>query len=129
MDGYKKENRLRVFAIPTTDEGKADFLETLKAIRAESTRGMKPPFRFAGRTITDIESEDGMLLGMGLEKTGQEHFDEFDNSQLCFYDVRRMERSRRDEWVQGLPENHHQVIYASDSAKAVRLETSLVEKD
>ncbi len=128
VERHKRENRLRVFAIPTSDEGKTDFLEALKAIRKESTRGMKPPFRFAGRTIIDIESVDGMRLGMGLEKIGQEHFEEFDNSQLCFYDVRKMERSRRSEWVRGLLENHHQVIYAGAPDKAVAFETSLLEE-
>jgi DcmR-like sensory protein len=129
VETYERANRLRVFAIPTSDEGKADFLETLKAIRKESTKGMTPPFRFAGRTIIDIESVPGMQLGMGLEKVGQDHFEEFDNSQLCFYDIRKMERTRRDEWVRGLLENHHQVIYASDPNKAVGFETSLLEEE
>lgn len=121
---YKKEDRLRIFRTERSDSGKADVLKTLRAIREESTRGMRPPFRFVGRTITDIESVDGMLLGMRLEKTGQEHFEEFDNSQLCFYDIRKMEPSRRDEWVRGLLESHHQVIYASDPGRAVAFETS-----
>ena len=125
---YKRDNRLRVFVIPSSDEGKADFLTTLKAIRRESTKGMSPPFRFAGRTITDIESVDGMTMGMGLEKIGQDHFEEFRNSQLCFYDIRKMERSRRSEWVRGLLENHHQVIYAGLPNKAVGFETYLLEE-
>ena len=128
VERYGKEERLRVFRIPTSDEGKRDFLETLKTIRRESTRGMRPPFRFAGRTITDIESVDGMVMGMGLEKIGQDHFEEFDNSQLCFYDIRKMERSRRSEWVRGLLENHHQVIYAGPPDRAVGFETSLLEE-
>jgi len=90
---------------------------------------MTPPFRFAGRTIIDIESVPGMQLGMGLEKVGLDHFEEFDNSQLCFYDIRKIERTRRDEWVRGLLENHHQVIYASDPNKAVGFETSLLEEE
>ncbi len=126
---YEKENRFRILHIPTSDDGKGDFLQTLKTIRAASTEGMKPPFRFAGRTIIDIESVFGMTQGLSLEKTGQEHFDEFDNSQLCFYDIRKMEPSRRDEWVRGLLENHHSVIYASDPGKAVAFETSLLEED
>ena len=125
----EKEGRLRVFVIPTSDEGKGDFLETLKTIRRESTMGMKPPFRFAGRTITDIESVDGMTMGMGLEKIGQDHFEEFDNSQLCFYDIGKMERSRRSEWVRGLLENHHQVIYAGPPNRAVGFDTSLLEEE
>ncbi len=129
VDRYEQANRLRIFHIPTSDEDKGDFLQTLKTIRAVSTKGMKPPFRFAGRTIIDIESVGGMIRGMGLEKTGQEHFEEFDNSQLCFYDIRKMERSRRDEWVRGLLANHHQVIYASSPNKAVGFETSLLEEE
>ncbi len=129
VDRYEQANRLRIFHIPTSDEDKGDFLQTLKTIRAFSTKGMKPPFRFAGRTIIDIESVGGMIQGMGLEKTGQEHFEEFDNSQLCFYDIRKMERSRRDEWVRGLLANHHQVIYASSPNKAVGFETSLLEEE
>ena len=50
---------------------------------------------------------------------GQDHFDEFGNSQLCFYDVRNLEPSRRSERVRGLLENHRQVIYASTPGKAV----------
>jgi hypothetical protein len=39
-----------------------------------------------------------------------------------------MERSRRSEWVTGLLENHHQVIYAAAPNKAVAFETSLLEE-
>ncbi len=126
---YKKQDRLRIFHTKNSESGKMDVMKTLRAIRAESTRGMKPPFRFVGRTISDIASVHGMLLGMHLEKTGQEHFEEFDYSQLCFYDIRKMERSRRDEWVKGLLESHHQVIYASDPDRAVAFETSWLEEE
>ena len=74
----------------------------------------------------DIESVDGMLRGMEVEKTGQEHFAEFDNAQMCFYDVRKLEQSKRDEWVKRLLENHDQVIYASTPGKAVAFETALL---
>jgi len=126
---YEKEKRLRIFLVPTSDSGKADALETLVAIRRESTKGMKPPFRSAGRTIIDIESVGGMEHGMALEKIGNDHFEEFDNSQLCFYDIRKMEPSRRDEWVTGLLQNHHSIIYASDPGKAVAFETRLLEEE
>jgi hypothetical protein len=128
VDRYVKESRLRIFH-PDPSIGKRDVLRTQRAMVAESTRGMKPPFRLAGRTIPDIESKNGMRLGMRLEKTGQEHFEEFDISLLCFYDVRKLESSRRDEWVGGLLENHQQVIYASDPDKAVGFETSLLEAE
>ena len=111
---------------PKPGKEKVDFLSVLRFLRSESAKGMKPPFRFVGRTIRDIESEAGMRSGLALEKIGQEHFAEFDNAQLCYYDLRKMERSKKDEWVKGLLENHHQVIYASKPDKAVAFETDLL---
>jgi MEDS: MEthanogen/methylotroph, DcmR Sensory domain len=129
VEGYLRENRLRIFDTRSMAIGEGDVLGAQKAITAECTRGMRPPFRFAGRTIPDIESVDGMLQGMQFEKTGQEHWLEFGISLLCFYDVRKLESSRRGEWVSGLLENHNQVIYASNPDKAVGFETSLLEEE
>jgi len=131
MDVHRleKQRRLRIFSIPGSDGGKMGAMQTLRAMRTMSTEGMRPPFRFAGRTIIDIESVGGMQQGMTLEKIGNDHFEEFDNSQLCFYDIRKMEPSRRDEWVRGILQNHNSVIYASDPGKAVAFETSLLEEE
>jgi hypothetical protein len=129
VDSYKKKNSLRIFYIERSDENKHDTLATLKRIREEATRGMKPPYRFAGRTITDTATVDGMTLGMTLEKTGHAHFGEFDNSQLCYYDISGIEPSRRDEWIRGLLNNHHHVIYASDPGRAVAFETDLLDEE
>jgi hypothetical protein len=70
-----------------------------------------------------------MQLGLGVEKSGHEHFDEFDNSQMCYYDISRIEQSRRHEWIRGLLKNHHHVIYASEPDKAVAFETILLESE
>lgn len=129
VDSYKKKNSLRIFNIERSDENKLDTLATLKRIRDDATRGMKPPYRFAGRTITDTATVEGMMLGMTLEKTGHEHFGEFDNSQLCYYDISGIEPSRRDEWIRGLLKNHHHVIYASDPGRAVAFETDLLDEE
>jgi hypothetical protein len=128
IDSYKRTNSLRVFYIERSDtNNKLDALRTLKSIREEATKGMKPPYRFVGRTITDTGTIDGMNLGMVVEKTGHEHFEEFNNSQLCYYDISGIEQSKRDNWIRGLLKNHHYVIYASEPDKAVAFETKLLE--
>jgi hypothetical protein len=128
VDSYKRTNSLRVFYIERSDtNNKLDALRTLKSIREEATKGMKPPYRFVGRTITDTGTIDGMNLGMVVEKTGHEHFEEFNNSQLCYYDISGIEQSKRDNWIRGLLKNHHYVIYASEPDKAVAFETKLLE--
>jgi hypothetical protein len=126
---FKRRNSLRIFRIEQSDQGKQDALATLKRIRDETTRGMKPPFRFVGRTITDTATIDGMKMGLTVERTGHENFEQFDCAQLCYYDISDLEQSRREEWIKGLLKNHHNVIYASDPDKAVAFETSLLEED
>ena len=129
VDSYKRTNSLRIFRIEIHDTNKLDALDTLKSIREEATRGMKPPYRFVGRTIRDTGTIRGMNLGLVVEKTGHEHFEEFDNSQLCYYDISGIEQSKRDEWIRGLLKTHHFVIYASEPEKAVAFETMLLESD
>lgn len=129
IESYKKKNSLRFYRIERSDENKLDMLGTLKRIREDATVGMKPPFRFVGRTITDTDTIEGMRLGLAVEKTGQDHFEEFDNSQMCYYDISGIEKSKREEWIRGLLKNHHHVIYASEPDKAVAFETMLLEDE
>lgn len=130
VDSYMKADLLRIFCIERSDASKQqNVLRTLQQIREEATRGMNPPFRFVGRTITDTKTVEGMKLGMVVEKTGHEHFAEFNNSQLCYYDISAIEKSRRDEWISGLLKNHHHIIYATEPDKAVAFETMLLEKE
>ncbi|MGH9877255.1 MAG: MEDS domain-containing protein [Nitrososphaerales archaeon] len=127
VDPYKQKNSLRIFRIERSDEDKRDALGTLKSIRDEATKGMKSPYRFVGRTITNTGTIEGMKLGLVVEKTGHEHFENFDCSQMCHYDISGIEQSKRDEWISGLLKNHHHVIYASEPDKAVAFETTLLE--
>jgi hypothetical protein len=129
VDLYKKKNSLRIFGIAKSDEGKRDVLSTLRGIRVQATKGMKPPYRFAGRTITDTATVDGMKLGMVLEEAGHMHFAEFDNSQMCYYDISGIEPTMRDEWIRELLKNHHHVIYATDPDRAVAFETALLDEE
>lgn len=129
VDSYKQTNSLRIFRIERSDADKFDALGTLKHIREEATKGMKPPYRFVGRTIMDTGSKEGMKLGLVVEKTGHEHFEEFDNSQLCYYNISGIEQSKRNEWISELLKNHHHVIYASEPDKAVAFETMLLEEE
>lgn len=129
VESYKQKKSLRIFHTERSDSNKRDALETLKRIRDEATRGMKAPFRFVGRTITDTATIDGMKLGMVVEKTGHDNFEAFDCAQLCYYEISGIEHSRRDEWVKGLLKNHHHVIYASEPDRAVAFETALLEEE
>ena len=90
---------------------------------------MNPPYRFVGGTITNIGTKEGMKFSILLEKTGHQHFDEFNYSQICFYNLSKIEPTRKHEWIRSLLRNHHYVIYASEPDKAVAFETALLEQD
>ena len=126
---YKNNNLLRIYTIERSDDNKRDTLRVLKHIRKDATKGMKPPYRFAGRTITNTETKEGMKLGIVLEEVGHENFDSFNNSQMCFYDISKIEKSMRPKWIQDLLKVHHCVIYASEPNKAVAFETNLLEDE
>lgn len=129
VDLYNKKHCLRIYQIEKSDDNKHDLLATLKGICEEASKGMKPPYRFVGRTITDTETRSGMELGLAIEKTGHEHFHEFNCSQICYYDISKIESTMRDKWISGLLKNHHYVIYASKPDKAVAFETELLEDE
>jgi hypothetical protein len=127
VDGYEQRNSLRIYSIGRPYADKLDALSYLKRVREEATIGMRPPYRLVGRTIADTGSKEGMKLGLVVEKTGHEHFADFNCSQLCYYDISGIEQSQRDEWIRGLLKNHHHVIYASRPDRAVAFETMLLE--
>jgi MEDS: MEthanogen/methylotroph, DcmR Sensory domain len=129
VDSYKQKNSLRIHCIERSDMNKLDALRTLKRLREESTKDMKPPYRFVGRTITDTGTIEGMKLGLAVEKMGHEHFEDFDCSQMCYYDISGIEQSMRGEWISGLLKNHHHIIYASEPDKAVAFETMLLQHE
>ena len=125
---FKQKNSLSIYNIEKSYNYKLDILSTLKHIRKEATFGMESPYRFVGRTITDTETKDGMTLGIALEKIGHEHFDEFECSQMCYYDISKIEQSLRPQWIANLLKNHHTVIYASEPDKAVAFDTKLLDE-
>jgi MEDS: MEthanogen/methylotroph, DcmR Sensory domain len=126
---FKKKNQLRIYEVERSNDNKHDILHTLNQIREESKKSMKPPYRFVGGTITDVKTKDGMKFSILLEQNGHQHFDEFNHSQICYYDISKIEPTRKHEWISSLLRNHHYVIYASEPNKAVAFETVLIEQD
>ncbi len=63
-----------------------------------------------------------------MRRLARSIFEESVDSMLCFYDIRKVESSRRDKLAGALLDSHDQVINASDPDKAVEFETSLLEE-
>jgi hypothetical protein len=126
---FKQKNLLRIYEIERSEDNRHIIPHTIDQIRDESVKTMKPPYRFAGGTFTDTKTKDGMKFCILLEKTGHQHFDEFIHSQICYYDISKIEPTKKHEWISSLLRNHHYVIYASKPNKAVAFETALLARD
>ena len=72
---------------------------------------LPPPFRIAGRIVPDISTAAGILLELEFERKTQTCFDDLGGSVMCRYDLSKIEKTRRKEWLAELRENHHDVIY------------------
>jgi hypothetical protein len=126
----QQKNLLRIYEIEWSgNSGKHQLTHALNQMREEYTMSMKSPYRRVGGAISDIETVDGMKFNILLEKTGHQHFDEFNYSQICYYDISKIEPTRKHEWLSSLLRNHHYVIYASEPNKAVAFETALLEQE
>lgn len=89
---FKQKNLLRIYEIDISDENKHDMLHTLDQIREESKNSMKPPYRFVGGgAIADVDTIDGMKFSISLERTGHQHFDESNRTQICYYDITKID--------------------------------------
>jgi hypothetical protein len=126
---FTQKNLLRIYEIDGSDDNKHDIPHTLDRMREDSKKSMNPPYRFVGGTLTEIGTIDGMKFNISLEETGHQHFDEYNYSQICFYDISKIEPTRKHEWISSLLRNHHYVIYASEPDKSVAFETALLEQD
>ena len=126
---FKQKNLLRIYEIDGSDDNKHDIPHTLDQMREESKKSMNPPYRFVGGTITEIGTIDGLKVITWLEKTGHRRFVEYNYSQICLYDISKIEPTRKHEWISSLLRNHHYVIYAAEPDKAVAFETWLLEQD
>jgi hypothetical protein len=120
---------LRIYQVERDKANRLDALSLLRTVTEEAKKGMKPPYRFVGRTMMDTETIEGMKMILHVEKIGNDHFQEFDCSQMCYYDISGIERSMRDEWIKELLKNHSHVIYASEPDKAVAFETDLLHEE
>lgn len=71
----------------------------------------KSPFRIVARLVSDVANIDGIKLEMMMEHETHKKFAEFDGTLMCPYDISKIEKSRRKEWLSQIRENHHGVIY------------------
>jgi predicted transcriptional regulator len=127
VESFKQRNLLRVYTIKQSDINQGNPYENLKKVIRESTKGLKPPYRFYRNFVPIETSVKGMKLELLYEQSLHENFKSLDLSLMCRHDLSEIQKSARTDFVETLLKNHHQVIYASEPEKAIAFDPSLLE--
>jgi hypothetical protein len=129
VDSYKQKNLLHFYHIEDitkrADGIKPGFDDIVKQVAANS----KPPFRFVGKSISDVSTKEGMLAELEIERIFHSGFEKYHCSFLCPYDISGIEPKKRPQWLRQLFSYHHNLIYATTPEKAVTIDTDLLTLD
>ena len=126
VDNFKRKNLLHIYQIGNIMESKDGLTSAYNDMLKKLTVDSKPPYRFVGRTIANISTNEGIEAELVLENLFHSHFDSYPGSVLCPYNVAEIEKSKRPIWLQRLLEYHHNLIYASEPEKSVIFEPDLL---
>ena len=126
VDYFKRKNLLHIYQIDNImkhkDGLRKGLQELLKMITAES----KPPYNFMGRIIPDVSTKEGMDAELEIEHLFHSNFESYSSSFLCTYNIEDIAQEQRQDILKTLLANHHHVVYAVESEKAVAFETDLL---
>lgn len=73
--------------------------------------GLKRPFRIVSRIISDVSTIEGISAEIELEQLTHDCFDDLGGSIMCPYDISKIEKTRKLEWIKDLYSSHHAIIY------------------
>ena len=109
---YFERKKLRVYQIRQRSGSLDDIRKSCKKDIGIMVSSLQTPFRIVSRIVPDVSTITGMAVELELERETHHCFDDLGGSIMCPYDLSKIESSHRKEWISGLRENHHEVIYA-----------------
>jgi DcmR-like sensory protein len=110
---YFENKKLRVYQIHQSGSSRDEIMKSCKRDIEMVLADLQSPFRIVSRIVPDVSTITGMSVELELERETHRCFDDFGGSVMCPYDLSKIEKSKRKEWIAELVKNHHKVIYAS----------------
>ena len=117
---YESKNLLHIYQIPQLDKDPDGILRGFKKFSEKIFSESTGPYRIVGRIISNINNEFGMSVQIVIEKNTHAVFDELDGSVLCFYDVREISETNRNNVIDKLCKSHHMIIDIRDNKVTTR---------
>ena len=114
---YLQSKQLQVLQINNRDGSKEAILKSCRKDIERIMSGLVPPYRIVSRIVPNVDTIEGICAELELERHLQKTFDELGGSVLCPYDMSKIEKKHKDEWIRELRKNHHVEIYVSKSGQ------------
>ena len=112
---YFQNKQLRVLQIDNRYGNRDEIVSNCRKDMTMSMMNLRKPFRIVARIVPNIDTEVGISAELELEQLAQHKFDDFGGSIMCPYDISKIERKNRKQWLEMLRENHHVIIYVPQS--------------
>lgn len=108
---HLQSNMVRVLQIGNRYGNRQEIISSCEKDIVVATMNLRKPFRVVSRIVPNVNTEVGISVEMEFEKHAHKEFNEFGGSIMCPYDISKIERSKKKQWLEELYENHHAVIY------------------
>lgn len=112
---YFQSKQLQVLQLENRSGNKDEILESCRRDITILQMTLKAPFRIVSRIVPNVSTMEGISAELEIEKNTQNQFDALGGSVMCPYDISKIERKGRKQWLDSLRENHHAVIYVPKS--------------
>ena len=125
LNYYFSKNLLHIIQIPDFMKDSEGPKKSIKKIMDKVLTNLKPPFHIVGRFFPDLTTQDVLNAQVDAEQTCQSNFANFNGSFLCFYQLDKFKKIPREE-KQKILQNHHKIIYSSESGNAISFDSHLI---
>lgn len=123
---FKQRKQLHIIKVENTMKNIEEIKQNFEKFLDQIIMNLKIPFRFTGRTISNISTKEGIEMELVIEEMFHSKFDKRQYSFLCPYQVESIEDENKPQWLGLLMKNHHNLIYATEPEKSVTFATDLI---
>ena len=110
VEEFKRNDLLHFYEIPNVMEDSEGALKGAEKIMNKIFANSKPPFRIVSLFVPEINSDAQMSAALDIEHNFHSSFSNLQCSWLCPYDLRNIEDSRKEVFMDKVMQNHHAVI-------------------
>jgi hypothetical protein len=127
VEHYKEKNLLQIIKMENITQSPEGIPKAFDNLMQGFMNDFKPPYYLTGRTILDISTETGIKAQIEVEKTIHNNFKNYQTTFLCTFHIDEIEKNMLKKWINSLLDNHHSIIYATNTTQAIGFDLTLLD--